>query len=183
MELRPASASDRATCIAAIERVYKAERGGGLFFKRPGWIAVPYEEGGSIGGEYARRIAEVAATTGDHVLWLATGEETPRVFDVEPSAAAVVRARDDLRIYDVSFVSPSLRWLAIASEAEFGVLLGEADLVQQLAGFDPAEADARFSEYVAKWQRVPAVIDGVASAPWSAYESLPDEAPLHIRYW
>jgi hypothetical protein len=188
MELVPATADELPDCIAAIRAVYRWELDpvhGVIFNKAPGWVAVPHEMGGELSEADAARIASVAAATSDSELWVAAespGAADPEVYVVEASAVALKQARDSLSISDVVILPRSRRWFAILSEAEFGVLLGEPDLVAQLAGFAPSESAAEFRRYLSEWQHVPPVIQAVADAPWESYQSLADGAELRVRW-
>jgi hypothetical protein len=188
MELVPASAVEVEDCIAAIRAVYRWEPKpalGRIFNKVPGWVAVPHEMGGDLSEADAARIASVAGSTSDSELWVAADSAStavPEVYVVEASAVALYQVRDSLSISDVVILPRSRRWLALLSESDFGVLLGEPDLVAQLAGFALSESAARFSRYLDEWQRVPPVIQAVADAPWASYQSLADGAELCVRW-
>ncbi len=102
-------------------------------------------------------------------------------YAIEPTPDVIESARDTLSIFDVAVVPRSQRWLLLASEAEFAVVMGEQAAVEMVVGYGVAAAAERFSANVAGWNIVPSVIRPVAEAAWNRYADLDEGSWMTVR--
>ena len=181
--MRVATNEDAAAALAALRRALRHSSRELVIHSRQGWVAAPHKAGGDFSSADAERIATAAEQTGDLEIWVITGIDGPyEVYAVPASAEAIREARNLVATTDAVFLPRSERWMYLASEAEFGVALGDEASVSSLIGRHPTEARAAFRSYLDLWQSVPHILEVIAEAPWDTYESLPENEAFVVRW-
>jgi len=141
-----------------------------ILANRAGWIGVPFATSPDLVRDGPEPYVDAAASVGDGSLVLNVAEPDGVTEIVVPADVSSLRNAVGALLLDTFVISsPSTRWLALISEAEYGVCVGEPALVAGIVGASQDYALAEFARYTEEWTRRPAYLDAVLNLPWHEF--------------